>query len=315
MVPNPGMQNQPLVSIITINYNQAGITCEMLGSLFQITYKNIEVIVVDNGSREDSPKIIKEKFPRILFIQSPENLGFAGGNNLGITQSHGKYILLLNNDTVVTQGFLEPLVNKMESDPTIGAVSPKIRFFFNPDTIQYAGLTPINPYTMRSRAIGFSEKDEGQYEKDAVTAYAHGAAMMFSKEAVQKIGLMSTSFFLYYEELDWGFRLRKAGYKIYYVHNSLIFHKESMTTGKISPLKTYYINRSRLLYMRRNVHGFRFLISILFQSFIAVPKNAAKYLVQGKTNLFKAYHNAICWHLKNMFNKKLHQHPFLNPDT
>jgi len=315
MEPNPDIQNDPLVSIITINYNHSGVTCEMLESLYHISYKNIEVIVVDNGSPDDNPKIIKEKFPRIVLIETGENLGFAGGNNLGITRSHGKYILLLNNDTIVTVGFLEPLVNKMESDPAIGAVSPKIRFFYNPDTIQYAGLTPINPYTIRSRAIGFSEKDVGQYEKDSVTAYAHGAAMMFSKEVVQKIGLMSTSFFLYYEELDWGFRLRQSGYKIFYVHNSLIFHKESITTGKISPLKTYYINRSRLLYMRRNVHGLQFLISILFQSFIAVPKNALKYLIQGKFSLFKAYHNAVCWHLKNMFNKKLHQHPFLNPDS
>ncbi|MFA5727734.1 MAG: glycosyltransferase family 2 protein, partial [Saccharofermentanaceae bacterium] len=219
-------------------------------SLFKITYPNIEVFVIDNGSPDDTPRKIKEQFPQIIYIETGKNLGFAGANNLGISKAQGKYILLLNNDTIVTPGFLEPLVEKMESDPSIGAVSPKIRFFYSPDTIQYAGLTPINPFTIRSRAIGFRETDSGQYENDTITAYAHGAAMMTSLEIFKKVGLMSMAFFLYYEELDWGFRILKAGYKIYYGHNSLVFHKESISTGKQSPLKTYYINRSRLLYMR-----------------------------------------------------------------
>ncbi|MEI7983846.1 MAG: glycosyltransferase family 2 protein, partial [Bacteroidota bacterium] len=182
----------PLVSVITINYNHSGVTCQMLESLYKITYQNIEVIVIDNGSVEENPKIIKEKFHQVKFIEAGVNLGFAGGNNLGISLSHGKYILLINNDTIVTETFLEPLVKKMESDHSIGAVSPKIRFFHTPDTIQYAGLTAINPYTIRSRAIGFGEKDTGQYETDTLTAYAHGAAMMFSRAVVEQIGLMST---------------------------------------------------------------------------------------------------------------------------
>jgi len=283
----------------------------MLESLFSVTYPNLEVIVIDNGSPTDNPTIIKDSFPQITFIETGENLGFAGANNMGIIKSKGKYVLLINNDTIVTPGFLEPLVSKMESDPTIGAVSPKIRYYYKPDTIQYAGLTPINPYTIRSRSIGGTEKDTGQFETDTITAYAHGAAMMISRSAVQNIGLMSTAFFLYYEELDWGFRARQAGYKIYYVHNSLVYHKESVSTGKQSPFKTYYINRSRLLYMRRNVHGYRYIITILFQIFIAVPKNIVSFLFQGKVGLLRAYIRAVLWHLKNMFNKSIYGQPFL----
>jgi len=135
--------NHPLVSIITINYDQSRITCELLNSLKGITYPEVEIIVVDNASPTDDPGIIKDSFPEIVFIPSEKNLGFAGGNNLGIRVAKGKYILLLNNDTEVDPGFIEPLVAKLESDPLIGAVSPKIRFHHTPDTIQFAGYSPL----------------------------------------------------------------------------------------------------------------------------------------------------------------------------
>jgi len=308
MISDP---SYPLVSIISVNYNHSDVTCEMLQSLSQITYPNIEVIVIDNGSPNDNPKIIKERFPEVTLILNSENLGFAGANNYGIQLSKGEYILLLNNDTEVTPGFLEPLVRKMASDPMIGAVSPKIKYFYSPDTLQFTGITPINSVTGRSKGIGYGKKDNGQFEMDALSAFAHGAVMMISREAIHKIGLMSTAFFLYYEELDWGFRLCNAGYKIYYVHDSTVYHKESISIGKLSPLKTHYLNRSRWLYMRRNVFGFNYLVFILFQIFFSVPKNALIFLLQGRFDLYKAYHSAIWWHLKNMFNKNLFGHPYL----
>ena len=284
----------------------------MLQSLSQITYPNIEVIVIDNASPDDNPGIIKERFPWVTLILNAENLGFAGANNEGIQRSRGDYILLLNNDTVVTTGFLEPLIRKMQSDPLIGAISPKIKYFYEPDTLQFTGITPINPYTGRSQGIGFGKKDTGQFEIDTLSAFAHGAVMMISREAIRKIGLMSVAYFLYYEELDWGYRLRQAGYKIYYVHDSLVFHKESVSIGRLSPLKTYYLNRSRWLYIRRNVKGYKFLISILFQFFFSIPKNSILYLLQGRKDLFMAYHSALWWHVKNLFKKDLFGNPCLN---
>ncbi|MBL7137187.1 MAG: glycosyltransferase family 2 protein [Bacteroidales bacterium] len=299
----------PLVSIITINYNHADVTCQMLESLYQITYPDYEVIVIDNGSPDDNPKIIHEKFPRATYIETGENLGFAGANNLGICMSKGKYILLINNDTVVTPGFLEPLVDKMESDPEIGAVSPKILYYYLSNTLQYAGMTHINSFTVRSHSYGYMEKDTGQHDQDRISAYAHGAAMMISREVVEKVGLMSLAFFLYYEELDWGFRIRKAGYKIYYVHNSKIYHLESVATGKQSPLKTYYLNRSRILYMRRNVRGAKSIIPILFLLLVTIPKNMALYLIKGKFDLFRAYARAVGWHIRTVLQKFIHEHP------
>ena len=306
-------QNQvislPLVSIITVNYNHSDVTCEMLESLFQISYPNIEVIVIDNGSPDDDPKIIHKRFPQAIYIETGENLGFAGANNMGICMSKGKYMLLINNDTIVTPGFLEPLVKKMESDPTIGAVSPKIRYYLLDNTLQYAGMTHINSFTVRSKAYGHMEKDNGQHDKDRISAYAHGAAMMVSRDVVEKVGLMSLAFFLYYEELDWGFRIRNAGYKIWYVHNSMIFHLESVATGKQSPFKTYYLNRSRLLYMRRNVRGIKGIIPITVQLLAAIPKNMLQFLLQGRVDLFKAYCRAVGWQIRTIGKKFIHQHP------
>jgi len=309
MEPDLKTAECPLVSVITVNYNHSDVTCLMLESLFQISYPAIEVIVIDNGSPDDNPIILKEKFPQITYIETGKNLGFAGANNLGIIASKGKYILLLNNDTIVPRGVLEPLVDKMEKDSTIGAVSPKIKLFYHPGMLQYTGITEINPYTGRSHSRALYKMDEGQFEEDMETAYAHGAAMMVSRKVLEEIGLMNTTYFLYYEELDLGYRIRKAGYKIWYVHNSEILHKESISTGKHSPQKTYYLNRSRLLYMRRNVKGLKGIVAILFQLFISIPKNSLKFLLERRFDLFVAYMKAIGWQIRTIGDPSIHANP------
>ncbi|PLX13796.1 MAG: dTDP-Rha--alpha-D-GlcNAc-pyrophosphate polyprenol alpha-3-L-rhamnosyltransferase [Marinilabiliales bacterium] len=307
----PPKVKYPLVSIISVNFNQADVTCALLESLNKITYPNIEVIIIDNNSTEDDPKIIKEKFPNIIFIENPINYGFAAGNNFGLMRARGEYVMLLNNDVEVPPGFLEPLVNKLEKNKSIGAVSPLIKFYYQPDTIQYAGYTPINPITMRNASIGYWEKDKGQYKEDKETAYTHGAAMMVPMRVIKEIGLMSYIFFLYYEEADWCARIKKAGYKNYYVGSTFVYHKESVSTGRISALKIYYQNRNRIVFMRRNIEGKDFYLGILYQLFVAIPKNAFKFLLKAKFNLFFAYYRAIGWNLKNLFSDEIHENPML----
>ncbi len=303
--------NAPLVSIVTINYNHSDVTAECLKSLRKISYPNTEIIVVDNASPKEDSSWLKEAYPEILYFKTTENLGFAGGNNYGIRHSKGDYILLLNNDTEVEPDFLEPLVQKLQNNPEAGAVSPKIRYHHTPDMLQFAGFTSIHKLTIRNHAVGFNQIDKGQFDKDSVTWYAHGAAMLIPRKVIQDIGLMANIFFLYYEEMDWGFRIRESGKKIFYVHNSLIYHKESISTGFYSSLQVYYLNRSRILYMRRNTHGFRFLMALFYLVFISIPKNYITFLLKGKWNLLKAYHNAIAWHIKNLFNPKIHENPAL----
>lgn len=310
---NPAKKRKyyPLVSIVTVNYGKAEITCQLIESLNKISYPNIEVIVVDNACEGHDPKVIKQRFPAVVLIENPINYGFAAGNNYGIMSARGKYVLLLNNDTEVDPAFLEPMVELLESRTDIGAVSPKIRFYYTPDTIQYAGYTPMNQYTIRNFAIGSNETDIGQHDKTRETALGHGAALMVPMEVIKKVGLMSYIFFLYYEEADWCYRIKNAGYKIFFVHSSLVLHKQSITTGKLSPLKIYYLTRNRIVFMRRNIFGITFLISIIYQLFIAIPKNAFKYLIQGKFSLFITYYKAIGWHISNLFNREIHENPML----
>ncbi len=301
----------PLVSIITVNFNQSEVTCALLESLNKTTYPNLEVIVVDNNSTEDNPDIIKERYPNIVFIKNPINYGFAAGNNFGLMRAKGEYVFLLNNDIEVPPSFIEPLVDKLKQHPEIGAVSPKIKFYYQPDTLQFAGYTPFHPVTMRNTAIGYWEKDKGQYNEDRETPFTHGAAMMVPMRVVKEVGLMSYIFFLYYEEADWCARIAKAGYKMYYVHNSHVLHKESVSTGRISPLKIYYQNRNRIVYLRRNIQGSDFIKAVGYQLLVAIPKNAFKFLIKGKFSLFLAYYRAIGWHITNSFSKEIHENPML----
>jgi len=307
----PNLDKYPLISIITVNYNHSETTMELIESLSNISYPNIEIIVVDNASPNDNPKRIKEKYPRITLIESVLNYGFAGGNNLGIMAARGEYVLLLNNDAEVEPHFLEALVLKFQDNPDIGAISPKIKYYYDNDTFQYAGFTEINKWTIRNKTIGENEKDIGQYNEDRETAYAHGAAMMIPMKVIKEVGMMSYEFFLYYEEADWCLRIRKAGYKVFYVHNSVVFHKVSVTTGNNSQLKTHYLSRNRIVFMRRNIHGLTFVVALLYQFLIAISKNGFVFLITGEYKLASAYWSGIVWNVKNIFNKEIFNNPML----
>ena len=190
------MRKECKISIITINYNGLKDTCELIDS---IPFNNdMEVIVVDNASKQDEASVISEKYPQVKVIRSPKNLGFAGGNNLGIKEAQGKYILLINNDTYFKEFNIDALIDKLESSNKIGIVCPKLRFAWGNNPIQFAGYTPLTNITVRNQAIGFGEEDKGQYDKAHPTPYAHGAAMLIKREAIKKVGLMPECFFLYY---------------------------------------------------------------------------------------------------------------------
>lgn len=298
------MKIEPLVSIITINYNESSVTMEMLESLDELTYKNVEVIVVDNASPSDNPDVIREAFPNITLIKSEENLGFAGGNNLGVEASKGEYLLFINNDTIVPKDFIEPLVETLENDHSIGMVSPKIKFHWDASLIQYAGYTPMNHWTIRNSSIGYHQKDNGGYDLPGETESIHGAAMMVPKRVVDKVGKMTEIYFLYYEEHDWAAMIKRSGYKVYYQPKSYILHKESLSTGKFSPLKTYYIARNRIVFARRNFKPIQLIVSLLFQIVVSIPKNTLTFLFKRQFQHLKAFWRAIFWNLTN--HKTIH---------
>lgn len=294
----------PLVSIITINYNQARLTCELLASLRQVSYPCLEIIVVDNASPQEDPGIIAREYPEVKLIRSQVNTGFAGGNNLGIAQAQGKYLLFLNNDTEVTPGFIEPLVAFFETTPQAGIASPKILYYGSEQIIQYAGSQGINPWTGRSITIGQLEKDRGQHDVSGPTPLIDGAAMMIPRRVIGQVGLMPELFFLYYEELDWCESIKRAGFTSHYVASSAIYHKESMSVGKASVLKTYYLNRNRLLFLRRNFQGWQFVCSTLLFLLLALPKAALLFALQGEWQHCRALWRGLVW---NWQARNVHQ--------
>ena len=274
------------VSIITINFNGLEDTCALIETIpFN---EKMEVIVVDNASKNDEADAITQRFPLVKVIKSERNLGFAGGNNLGIQAAQGKYLFLINNDTVFKDFNIQVLTNRLESSQDIGIVCPKIRFAWNNNPIQFAGYSKLSRITVRNDAIGFNEEDQGQYETAHPTPYAHGAAMMVKRETIEKSGIMPECYFLYYEELDWSMMLRRAGYEIWYDPSCTIYHKESQSTGQNSPLRTYYITRNRLLFVKRNNHSFTRYPSFFYLIGIVALKDILKFALQGRFDLAKA---------------------------
>ena len=290
-----------LVSIVTVNFNQPLVTEELLTSLQEVnTYPNLEIIVVDNGSRINPVPEWKIKYPDVVFVRSDVNEGFAGGNNMGIKLAKGDYFFLINNDTEVTPRLIEQLVESMSSNPKIGLISPKIHYFDKPGLLQYAGYTNMNYYLARNHCVGQFEEDKGQYDLlSGETGYAHGAAMMVSREAADKAGLMSENYFLYYEELDWCERIRKAGYEIHTNLTALIYHKESVSVGKRSALKEYFMTRNRILFIRKNAPNLSFFIFCMYFLIGVVPRNTLQYLIRKEFDFIPVFYKAILWHFSN----------------
>jgi len=292
------------VSIITVNFNHSHVTDELLDSIRNKNrYESIEIIVVDNGSKENPVPVWKAKYPEVIFIRSDKNLGFAGGNNLGLTAATGDYLFFVNNDTEFTEGLVDTLVETLSKHPGVGVVSPKLLYFDQPLMLQFAGYTPMNYFTARNECIGQFETDKGQYNHlEGPTGFAHGAAMMVTREAIEKAGTMAENFFLYYEELDWADRIRRSGFEIWVNMKATIFHKESISVGKKSALKEYYMNRNRILFIRRNAPFFKAICFYFYFLLIVTPRNLLTYVKEKNYNFIKQLFNAIWWNVTNGVN-------------
>ncbi len=286
-------------SIITINYNGIADTCALIDSIPFNDYP-LEVIVVDNASQADEATEIEQRYPHVKVIRSKKNLGFAGGNNLGIKEAKGKYLFFVNNDTVFKEFNVAALINRLQSSNKIGMVCPKIRFAWGHNPIQFAGYTPLSAITIRNEAIGFGEEDKGQYNIAHTTPYAHGAAMLVKREVVEKAGIMPECYFLYYEELDWSLMIRRAGYNIWYDPACTIYHKESQATGQNSPVRTFYTTRNRLLFVKRNRQGVNKYLSYTYLIILVALRDIVVYTFKGRINLSKATIKGISSFIKTI---------------
>lgn len=280
---------QPDISVITVNYNGLHDTCEFIDSwVVTVMSVSYEIIVIDNGSAINEARSLQEKYPFIRTLRSEKNLGFAGGNNLGINIAQGKYLFLLNNDIIITSDTIHLLFRRLASSNKIAGVSPLIRDYTEPHAIQFAGYTKLSSITLRNRAIGRGRINKDRYPARR-TPYLHGAAMLVKKKVVDKLGPMPEDYFLYYEELDWCTYMNMEGYELWYDPACEVWHKDSSSTGKGSPLQCYYLSRNRLLYAYRNIFNWKLYLSILYQLAVVCPKNILIALGKGEKEIAKAY--------------------------
>lgn len=233
---------RPLVSIIIVNYNAGDLLLQCVESIFKSNYDNFEVIVVDNASSDNSHNRCKEKFEKIRLIVNKENLGFCQANNIGITEAKGKFIVLLNPDTVVEKSWLEELIWAYRNFEE-GLYQPKILYGTKPNIFNTAG-NMINIFGFSS-SRGINQVDTGQFEKPATIGYPSGACLFTSREVLNKIGLLDPFLFAYYDDMDLGWRAAMQGIKSYYVPKSLVYHFESYSFKNVG-WKYYLGERNRL---------------------------------------------------------------------
>lgn len=288
-----------LTSIITVNFNQPEVTIDFLMSVKKNTInENIEVILVDNGCIENYQIEFKNAFPKLIYIRSEQNLGFAGGNNLGIKYAKGDYLLFLNNDTEITGNLISELTHELESNTDVGLVSPLLLYYDNPSIIQYAGFTEMDYLTCRNIGIGEREINSGQYDNDSrQTGFCHGAAMMCRKSDLVLVGQMEENYFLYYEEIDWCEKFKRSGKKIWFTGRTSVLHKESVSVGKESPIKTYFMTRNRILFIRRNTGMLNTALFLLYYIFVACPKQIYVQIKKGRKDLIKWTIKGVLWNI------------------
>jgi len=269
------MKNSPpLVTVIVVTLNNLNLLRNCLRSLYAQDYAAIEIVVVDNGSEDDIKGMLSAEFPEVCMIRLEENHGFAGGNNRGIEIAQGEYVALINNDAVAAPGWLSSLVKTAESDPKIGAVASIIIDGNRPEVLDSCGvgiaLDGMSRQAMRGKPVS-------ELTQPKEVLLFSGCACLLRMEALKSVGLFDEDFFAYCEDTDLGLRIRRAGWEIVVASNAYVEHYYSMTGGKFSLQKVYWVERNHLWVAIKNFPWFLLLIVPFF--------TALRYLIQGHSLL------------------------------
>jgi GT2 family glycosyltransferase len=235
----------PFVSVIVVNLNRRDLVERCLESLWSQTFRDFEIIVVDNGSIDGSKEFLDSiRDDRLQVVMLPQNTGFAGGCNTGIAKAGGRLIATLNNDAEADEHWLEELVREMESDASVGMCASKILFHGDRKRIDKAGHLMYPDGLNHGRGSG--EVDHGQFDKREEVLFPDAAAALYRREMLNTIGLFDEVFFAYGDDADLGLRGRLAGWSCVYVPTAVVYHVHSATAGEFSPLKAFLIERNRI---------------------------------------------------------------------
>ncbi len=293
----------PLVYIIIVNWNGWLDTLTCLESLCHVTYPNYKLLIVDNGSSNDSIMQLYHAYPDLNLLETGENLGFTGANNIGISYAmkhHADYIMLLNNDTVVAPDFIQPLVHLAQSHPHVGAVTPKIYFMHDKQKIWAVG-GEVQWWWGPLRSRGQNQIDKGQFDESEIIDYATGCCLLMPKKSIERVGLLDDRYFAYCEDADWCMRAAETGLNIWYEPKSKVWHVAGASSrhnnhsreGQTNPY-VYFLNvRNTYWFMKRHFKGIRYVTasSMYFFRYVSFYTLAFIFLRrwQKLNNLWKGF--------------------------
>jgi len=273
------------------------LTLELLHSLQKTTYPNYEIIVVDNGSTDGSVDAVREAFESVRIVENERNLGYSKGMNRGIIRSKGEYVVTLNNDMVVHPDWLSELVKVAISDDKFGIVGSMLLDYTTPKKIHNMGWLETSKFPRKHACvpIGHGETDCGQYLNPIEVSYTNG---LIKRSAISETKMFDEKMFVFFEENDLCYRMKKAGFKIVVAPKSKIWHKGSATIRRGTYLPTYEYHKNELRYLLKNYEKTdKIVASILY--FLLYLSKMLFYLIKGKNELSKAIFDSILWNVKN----------------
>ncbi len=286
----------PSVAIILVNWNSYGHTSNCLLSLRKVDYGNFKTIVVDNGSSDGSGDSLEAEFDEIILLRNTENLGFTGGNNTGINyavEQDFKYLMLLNNDTEVEPDFLKLMIDRLEKDPQVGAVQPKFFYLNDKKKIWNAGGT-YYPSIGLTLTVGNNDRNKPDYDHYKEIDWITGCCFLVRTEIIQKTGGLADKLFIYYEDVDWSYRIKSLGYKLYIEPKAIVYHEAGMShkakkkgkEGHLKPVVHYLIARNHLWFLRKYTPWY-YVLPVGLCSFIKYSAHMGYFLVRGRFEKIK----------------------------
>lgn len=301
--------NEPKVFIIILNYNSINDTIGCIKSLKNIDYSNYEIVVVDNSETIEYYNLLKDKFNEYKIIRANENLGYANGNNIGIKyalDNGADYICVLNNDVVVQRDFLSKIVKVLDENQDVGIAGPCICEYNDRSKVQCAGAN-ISLYTGLTKRIGKGTLYDSNNKEATVVDFLGGACFICKREIFDKIGLIPENYFLFFEETEFCIKAQKLGYKLLCIYESKVYHKGSSTISKFGGLSYYFLNRNRVVFIKRNSNIIQKAVFSIYVFIEAIgrmiirkePKLLIKNLICG----FKADINSVSLEERNQFIK------------
>jgi len=295
----------PHVAVVILTWNGKSWLEKFLPTVLQSNWPSLEIVVADNNSTDDTVAYLKENFPKVTIIETKSNLGFAGGYNAALKQVTADYYILLNHDVEVTNEWIAPLIHAMELDADIGATMPKLRAYNQREQFEHAGasggyLDALGYPFCRGRIFEVTEKDEGQYDDQHEVFWASGAALCIRAELFRRLKGFDQDYFAHMEEIDLCWRLKRVGYKIVVVPESVVYHVGGSVLKKEDPKKIYLNFRNSLSMMFKNLDFFELIWKLPLRLLVLDIVALMKSVVQGKWKEARAiivadFHFFISW--------------------